>query len=336
MIKIERSVKQGDALSCALFILCIDPLIRRIENNSAIVPVEIRTPMSNYRIQSKCGAFADDVGAEIMNERTSIENVLKEYEIFSSYSGININEDKTEIMPLNNRIQKSEIRLEYNGKRLVLGMVDSIKICGITFTNSKELGYKKNVLDKIELLKKKLTAWQFRGLSLSGKLLVAKTFGLSQLIYTMQICEYNKRDIKDVEAFIFKFLWSRNITVVSAPDRIKREVMKQEYNNGGLKAPDIEDLDSALKLKQFLRATEANHVIKLIHRWQLENLSYDYVVKQEYYRLCKLDTVIKVGQITLNRITDKMRDRNIDEDTPKYVVDLLAATDVREFLLRKG
>ena len=336
MIKIERSVKQGDALSCALFILCIDPLIRRIENNPAIAPVEIRTPLSNYRIQSKCGAFADDVGAVIMNERTSIENVLKEYEVFSSYSGININEDKTEIMPLNNRIQKSDIRLEYSGKQLLLEMVDSIKICGITFTNSKELGYKKNVLDKIELLKSKLASWQFRGLSLSGKLLVAKTFGLSQLIYTMQVCEYYKRDIRDVEAYIFKFLWSRNMTVVSAPDRIKRELMKQEYSNGGLKAPDIEDLDSALKLKQFLRATKANHVIKLIQKWQLENLRYVYVVNQEYYRLCKLDNVIKVGQITLNRITDKMRIRNMDEDTPKYVADLLAGTDVREFLLRKG
>jgi len=32
-ISIERGVKQGDALSCAIFILCIDPLIRNINKN---------------------------------------------------------------------------------------------------------------------------------------------------------------------------------------------------------------------------------------------------------------------------------------------------------------
>jgi hypothetical protein len=33
-IRIERGVKQGDALSCSLFILSIDPLIRNLNNNS--------------------------------------------------------------------------------------------------------------------------------------------------------------------------------------------------------------------------------------------------------------------------------------------------------------
>jgi hypothetical protein len=35
-INIRRGVKQGDALSCALFILSIDPLIRNIKNNETI------------------------------------------------------------------------------------------------------------------------------------------------------------------------------------------------------------------------------------------------------------------------------------------------------------
>lgn len=39
IIKILRSIKQGDALSCALFILCIDPLIREIYTNPNIKAV---------------------------------------------------------------------------------------------------------------------------------------------------------------------------------------------------------------------------------------------------------------------------------------------------------
>jgi hypothetical protein len=35
-INIERGVKQGDALSCALFIICIDPLLRNINKNNQV------------------------------------------------------------------------------------------------------------------------------------------------------------------------------------------------------------------------------------------------------------------------------------------------------------
>jgi hypothetical protein len=41
-ISIERGVKQGDALSCAIFILCIDPLIRNINKNKLIQHVIVK------------------------------------------------------------------------------------------------------------------------------------------------------------------------------------------------------------------------------------------------------------------------------------------------------
>ena len=37
--KIKRGVKQGDALSCILFILCIEPLIKNVEINPDIEAV---------------------------------------------------------------------------------------------------------------------------------------------------------------------------------------------------------------------------------------------------------------------------------------------------------
>lgn len=47
MLRRKRCVKQGDALSCALFIICLDPVLRNIERNNLIKPLNIVTPLSN-------------------------------------------------------------------------------------------------------------------------------------------------------------------------------------------------------------------------------------------------------------------------------------------------
>ncbi len=45
-INIERGVKQGDALSCSLFILCMDPLIRNLNENKKIEPITFKSKWS--------------------------------------------------------------------------------------------------------------------------------------------------------------------------------------------------------------------------------------------------------------------------------------------------
>ena len=66
------------------------------------------------------------------------------------------------------------------------------------------------------------------------KIMITKTFALSQLTY-----------------FFFKFLWNKKWQG-KCPDRIKRQILKKVYKDGGLKAPDISAIDNALKLKQYL------------------------------------------------------------------------------------
>ncbi len=90
-------MKQGDALSCALFILCLDLVLRRIEQNNKIKCIEVRTPLSNKKIKTKTGAFADDVGAVVKNDVESNNGIFIEYSKFSSYSGIRLNETKLKL-----------------------------------------------------------------------------------------------------------------------------------------------------------------------------------------------------------------------------------------------
>jgi len=342
MIKIARSVKQGDALSCALFILCIDPLLRKIESNDKIKPVPIpRSEITNIAVNSKVGAFADDVGLAVKKDSDTLTEIFNEYALFSRLSGIELNVDKTEILQMN---VNSNI-IPFTPEVMRVDNVDirtseSIKICGIVFSNNESIAYKGNISDKIKKLEQQLIRWLPRGLSVEGKLLIVKTFGISQLIYSLQICDINEREIKNIESIIFRFLWNKKWSNNVAPDRIKRTIMKLPHSKGGLKAPDIKTLNAALKTKQFLRAANSNHTIRNIQLYLLEEKGYYEHFKLEYSNICNLDSVTKTFQATINCLTDSIRQNKGAEEyiNPNLDVvrrDIIASTDVLEYLHRK-
>ena len=66
----------------------------------------------------------------------------------------------------------------------------------------------------------------------------------------MQSCEIKKEDIISIDQRIFKFVWNKKWDG-QCPDRIKRQVIKHSYENGGIKAPDTGALNKALKVKQY-------------------------------------------------------------------------------------
>ncbi len=308
MIKILGSVKQGDALSCALFILCIDPLIRKIEKNPEIKAIQIpRSSLTGINISSKVAGFADDIGMAINNDENSVNNVFKDYNTFSKLSGIELNLDKTEILKMNcNTLHNDFIPQPIRIEQTTVFTVESVTICGICFSNNSNVAYDNNILDKVYKMEKQLIRWLQRPLSMEGKILIVKTFGLSQLIYSLQMCEIKDRELTDIERMIFKFLWNKKWVGAIAPDRIKRSVLKLPFVRGGLQAPDIANLNTALKVKQFLRSMATRHPINLIQRFQLERTGYDEYFKIEYAKICRHDIIVKTYQIACNLITDKI------------------------------
>ena len=340
MIQIARSVKQGDALSCALFILCIDPLLRQLERNTEIESITVgRSRFSNININSKVGAFADDVGMAVKNNATTVRAIFEDYATFSGMSGIELNIEKTEVLQLNVNssagifVPKS---IRVGGK--VLKTTETIKICGVTFSCNDTVAYKNNITDKITKLEKQIIRWLPRYLSLEGKLLIVKTFGLSQLIYSLQMCEIKETDTKKIESIIFRFLWNNKWNGSIAPDRIKRSFLKSSYERGGLNVPDIQILDKALKTKQFLRAMNSNHHINLVQKHKLEALGYFEYYKNEYHKICSNDIVISTYQQTVNIITDKIRTNGVNleyEALNQLRANLIASIDVIEYFRRK-
>ncbi len=195
-------------------------------------------------------------------------------------------------------------------------------------------------MNKITKLEKQLVRWLPRGLSVEGKVLIVKTFGLSQIIYSLQMCEIEVREVKAIESVIFKFLWNKKWVGNQAPDRIKRSTLKMPYEEGGLKVPDISILDKALKTKQFIRAMKSNHYINLIQKYVLEKEGYLEYYKIEYAKICKIDVTASY-QITTNILTDGFRVgevwNGITNDWAKQNrVNIVESTDIIEFFRRKN
>ena len=220
-----------------------------------------------------------------------------------------------------------------------INSIDKLKICGIYFSNNSETEHRLNVGEKIAKLRNKLRLWQSRHLTLEGKSLILKTFGISQLIYNMQCVTFVSKDLKTVEQYIFNFLWgTKNIEETRARDRIKRSVMKNEYKDGGLKITDIECLDRALKLKQYIRANNSRHVIRNI---QLYCSKGNGPLLQDFSQMTEEESVCKTAQETLNILLDHSRKVNFGETDQEEImsniaINQIAMTNVETYLKRRG
>ncbi len=94
-IPILRSVKQGDALSCVLFILCMETVIRTIQNDANINSIKLDGLAMPIVL-----AYADDI-AVLVSDRRGIYSCINAYSRFSKCSGLYLNIDKTEVLAFN-------------------------------------------------------------------------------------------------------------------------------------------------------------------------------------------------------------------------------------------
>jgi hypothetical protein len=315
-------------------------VIRNINANENIEGIQLKSKLTNTIGIFKCSGYADDITIICKNTRGSINAIFGEYERLTNISGLELNADKTEILRLGyNKFEKKDTRIKYLGKQYVISTVESIKVCGIHFCSDAGEEYDLNILEKIERMEIQLKKWMCRDLTMEGKILIIKTFGLSQLIYNLQCYQVKDLDIVIIERMIFKFIWSKNWNKNRVSERIKRSVLKNDYFNGGLNAPDIECLNRALKLKQFIRASNSKHAIRGLQCVSLEKLGYKDVIKQEYNYICQDDEIIKSGQETINMLTDLSRQESYGTEdngqSSKLAIEVVGSINISDYLARQ-
>jgi hypothetical protein len=247
---IRNGVKQGDALSCTLFLIAIEPLIRNVQNNPRITP--IRSLRLSYE-WPKIYGYADDITCVMNNDTESKQALFDDYSVFTKVSGLHLNADKTEIFHFGNRdnINGDQMTsINYMNKHYSVAPVPEVKMNGILLCNNQYRFKEINVNALIDKMDRHFQQWSKRNLSLLGKIQVYKTFGLSQFLYHLSILEPSVLMWKQIEKKINKFLWNRNYAGNVAPYRIKKATINSPIYKGGFGMVDIRQVTAALRLRR--------------------------------------------------------------------------------------
>ena len=280
--EIERGVRQGDPLSAYLFILVFEVLAIHIRSNQNIKGISVGN------IETKVTIFADDLTA-FLKDKSSYDSLVSSLALFKKCSGLNVNVDKTEAYWLGKDHKSPPAKLPSVKK-----VNKPIKILGIYFTYDEELKIKLNYEHVIHANEKTLNLWKWRDLTVFGQVQIIKTFVVPKISYCTNIISLNTGKLNEINSLLFRFLWKGN-------DKIKRSVVVNNYELGGLKMAYLESHIKAQKITCLKRHyQDYPSTWKNILDFYLKNVGERFLLKcnflvsqlqlqlPEYYKECLL------------------------------------------------
>jgi hypothetical protein len=219
-INIQSGVRQGCPLSPYIFVICAEVLSITLRNNKNIKGIKVEN------CETKIHQYADDTCITILACRTSLNETIKLFEEFQSFSNMKVNFDKTEILRVG-PIKNSEFYIPTltnfkwtNGPSQILGVMMSTDVNSI-----ENLNYEGKVKEIVNTLK----MWKSRHLTIIGKICVINTIALSKLAYLVSVLGTpDENMLTDIQKAIFSFIWN------DKPDQIKREILLLPKEEGGL------------------------------------------------------------------------------------------------------
>ena len=236
-IEIQQGVKQGDPSSPYIFILCAEVFAEYIRKSNEIKGICIGK--NEYKISM----LADDTNIFINYCEKSLNAVLKALESFSTLSGLKINFDKSMAYCIGVR------------KEMVFKTIYPIKWCDdvietlgviIPLYDRTDM-YKINYEPKLAAMENVIRSWASRNLSLRGKVTVIKSLLMSQLQYVASVLgKPDQGIIRRIDRIVYKFLWNGS-------EKIKRKVMMNTREEGGLYVPDFETICQCAMIKWVYR-----------------------------------------------------------------------------------
>ena len=238
---ISRGVRQGCPLAPLLYVLYVEVLASAIRKNPLISGLTLGST------SIKVSLYADDITLFLTSDASfdALHQTLTQYELAS---GAQVNPDKCQGLWLGSNRFRSDTPLSYHWSSL------SIKILGINFTPEND--FIPDWHAKTVALKKTLTLWKQRSLSLKGRVIVANQLAMSKLSYLARLAPcpgslaspHRRRSpmssnyLRQIHDAVCDFLWN------GKQARIDFNVLCLPVSLGGLNAPHVERKLRSLRL----------------------------------------------------------------------------------------
>ena len=261
---LHRGVRQGCPLSGMLFILAVEILSCAIRSEKLIRGIQVKGK------ELKLTQYADDT-TTFVKDGASLGKLLELLDLFQQCSGLKINSTKSEAIWLGkNRNNRSKL---YDLK----WPQDPIFALGTAFSYDVYKCEVKNFHEKATKMQKMFNLWSQRDLSLFGKITIAKTLGLSKMIFSSACLPTPSHIVSSIDKMVTAFVWNNK------PAKIKRESMIGSKESGGLDLPDYESIKNSLLVSWVKRMIDGkSEAWMAIPSYYLENVGGTFIFECNY------------------------------------------------------
>ena len=136
------------------------------------------------------------------------ESLLASLQLLDGFyvaSDLRLNDKKTEALWIGANCGKEEMLLTgWNLKWLKY----KVKTLGVWLSVDPEETAALNYNDKLDKVRNILSCWNYRRLTMIGKIAVLKSLVASQLVYVLSPLRTNAKAIKEVNKLFYSFLWN--------------------------------------------------------------------------------------------------------------------------------
>ena len=236
--KLGRGIRQGCPISAMLFILVSEILAINLRHNKLIKGITVNNE------EYKLCQLADDTTLILHDIRSIVESISTMTD-FKSYSGLNINLDKTVIIPLG-ICKNKHIKLPKELQKLSVNN-QAFKTLGIWFSNDQEQMTELNFDRKLKNMEGLMNIWFSRNLTLKGKVTILKILVLPQITHLLSMCFCPHSILDQIDKLFFNFLWDKK------SHKIKKGTIIAGHRDGGLAMPDIFTIHTKAKVSWLKR-----------------------------------------------------------------------------------
>ena len=227
-ISVDRGIRQGCVLSPLLFLIVLEIMAIKLRNSESIEGISFNHLNLNSE-PVKVLQYCDDTTL-ILKSDTELLIALNIIEEFYNIAGLKLNKSKSIAI----RIGSSKNDFKETGEICWKKSNELVRILGVYFNAIQEASdIKENWSHKLEKIRELSIKLRRRKVSIWGRIMLCKTFLLSQISFNIQALSMPDVVITELEKICFKYIWHSQNNNKRVIEKIKRSVMCMVKEEGG-------------------------------------------------------------------------------------------------------